>query len=67
MILGIICTWGQSTIEFEIDYSNTFLKNTKGDNFKIMESEVMVLEHCKSTQWDLSTDEVSSWYLKYLL
>ena len=42
-------------------------KISKGNNSEIMKERVMVLEHCTSPQWDLSTYEVSSWYLLYFL
>jgi hypothetical protein len=36
------------------------------NNWKIIQGKVIILEHC-TPQYNLSTYEVSSWYLKYFL
>jgi len=40
-------------------------KSTKSNNSKSITPRVMDLVHCTSPQWDLSTQESSSQYLKY--
>jgi hypothetical protein len=42
-------------------------KKTKGNNLKIMQGRVITFVHCTPPQWDLSTYDVLSWYLKYFL
>jgi hypothetical protein len=37
------------------------------NNWKIMQGRVIILVHCTSSQYGLSTYAVSSWYLKYFL
>jgi hypothetical protein len=45
----------------------TIWKITKGNNSKNMQGGVIILVHCTPPHYDLSTYEVSSWYLKYFL
>jgi fucose 4-O-acetylase-like acetyltransferase len=42
-------------------------KITEGNNWKKLCKVVIILVHCTPPQYDLSTYEVSSWYLKYFL
>jgi len=58
-------------MKYQVCSLNTFLsyapdkiqdwKWTKGNNSKSMMPRVMVLVHCTSPKWDLSTYEVSCW------
>ena len=43
--------------------SGQYLSITKGNNSKIVQNIVMVIVHCIFSHRDLSTNEVSSWYL----
>jgi hypothetical protein len=62
-------------MKFQVDTSNTFwdklltksMKITKGNNSKIMKGRVIILVHCIPPGWDVSTYEVSCWYLKGFL
>ena len=40
------------------------MKNNKGQYLKNMKERVIILVHCSPPKWDMSTYEVSSWYLK---
>jgi hypothetical protein len=64
-------------MKFTIDISKGFLsyvldkklvwKITKDNDSKIMHARVIIIVHCTLRDWDLSTFEVSCWYLKGLL
>ena len=74
LMVLVHCTspqWDLSTCEVSCWYLEYFLsyapdknqawKLTKGNNSKSMMPGVMVIVHCTSPQWDLSTCEVSCW------